>query len=111
MPSTYYISTSGSDANTRYMACFIRRGLSISKINGLNLQPGDSVLFEKADRPIYGHIVIDVTNDGNDSVNVIVLPFHLMAQAKPFIEFKRQHLIGFYAYNTQSGFHCLQPDF
>lgn len=66
-PTTYFISPSGSDTNS---------GISpqdpwktISKINSIDLQPGDEVLFE-GDQTYEGNIYLD-ENDANDPNNPV----------------------------------------
>lgn len=90
--NTYFVSPSGSDKNT---------GLSphdpfksIAKINTLNLQGGDAVLFEGGKEHI-GNIMLD-KNDGNN--NILPLTISSYGTGKAII--KAGDSNGIYGYNT-----------
>lgn len=93
--TTYFISDNGDDSNT---------GLSpedpwktIDKVNSLNLQSGDIVLFEGSyDYP--GNLYFDA-NDGNNSANAVKISSYGTGRAT----IKAGNGYGIFAYNT-SGF-------
>ena len=64
--STYYVSTSGSDANSGSASAPWR---SISKVNSINLNPGDSVLF-KGGQTFYGSLEVGSGDSGSSTAPV-----------------------------------------
>src|SRR5688572_26014635 len=67
--STYYVGAGGSDANagTSTAAAWA----SIAKVNAVNLNPGDRVLFEGG-RSFTGNLRFDATDDGTAAAPITV---------------------------------------
>lgn len=93
--TTYFISATGEDTNS---------GLSpddpwktIDKVNSLNLQPGDIVLFE-GNYEYPGNLYLDA-NDGNNSANPVTISSYGNGRAT----INAGNGYGIFAYNT-SGF-------
>lgn len=90
--NTYFVSSSGNDANT---------GLSpqdpwksITKINSIDLKPGDQVLFE-GNNEYPGNLYLD-SRDGNNSANTVKISSYGTGKAT----IKAGSSYGIYAYNT-----------
>jgi hypothetical protein len=90
---TYYISSTGNDANTGTSPS--QAWKSISKINSQTLPPGTIILFEGGSM-FYGSIYLD-QNDGNNALNPVV--FSSFGSGKAIIS--SGSAMGFYAQNTQ----------
>ena len=90
--TTYFVSPTGNDTNS---------GLSpedawqtIDKINNINLQPGDQVLFEGG-KEFPGNLYLD-SNDGNNAANPVKISSYGTGKAKLYAG----DSFGIYAYNT-----------
>lgn len=91
--STYYISPAGNDTSAG--ATPATAWQTIAKVNGLNILPGDTFLFEGG-QTFNGYIVID-SSDANDSTGIVT--FSSYGTGKAIIN--SGDSIGFYAHNTQ----------
>lgn len=91
-PTTYFISPSGDDANTGVSPQDPWR--SIGKVNSIDLQPGDIVLFEGGEE-FEGSLLLN-ENDANDSDN----PVRISSYGTGKATIKAGDNIGIYAYNT-----------
>ena len=75
-PSTYYVSSSsGSDGNNGLSegAPFA----SVAKVNGLNLQPGDRVLFKCGDTWRAEQLVLEQVRDRSRPDPILLVPGRL----------------------------------
>ena len=90
--NTYFVSSSGDDSNTGLSPENAWR--SISKLNELDLQPGDQVLF-KGGEEFSGNLYLD-SNDANNSANPVLISSY--GSGKAIINAGDE--FGIYAYNT-----------
>ena len=89
---TYYISTSGNNDNSGLAPD--DAWLSISKLNSMDFQPGDQILF-KGGETFNGNLYLD-SNDANNSANPILISS--FGSGKATINAGTDY--GIYAYNT-----------
>ncbi len=91
--TTYYVSPTGDDtwSGTRTDSAW----QTIANINSMNIQPGDSILFEGG-QTFTGNIYLDET-DANSSSSVV--NFSSYGTGKATISADNSY--GFFAYNTQ----------
>ncbi|MBK5192606.1 MAG: right-handed parallel beta-helix repeat-containing protein [Flavobacteriaceae bacterium] len=90
--TTYFVSPSGNDTNTGISPQDAWQ--SISKINSIDLKPGDAVLFE-GNNSYNGNIYLD-DKDGNNSANAIKISSYGTGKAT----INAGSRFGIYAYNT-----------
>lgn len=90
--TTYFVSPAGNDSNTGVSPQDPWK--SISKINSIDLQPGDAVLFEGSNE--YNGSIILNKNDANNSV----IPIKISSYGTGKATIRAGDEIGIYAHNT-----------